>query len=55
MARADVPIVPVAVAIAVRLILDPVRLPYYDSPLVALAVLWLWTASAHGVRRHRVC
>ncbi len=48
------PLVPVAVAIAVRLILDPVRLPYYDSPLVALVILWLWTASAPAVRRYRV-
>jgi hypothetical protein len=44
-------LVPVAVAIAVRLLVDPLRLPYYNAPLVLLALLWLWTSAAPALRR----
>ncbi len=46
------PLVPVAVAVAVRLLLDPLRLTYYSGPLVLLALMWLWTSAAPALRRH---
>ena len=42
------PLVPVIVAIAVRLLLDPLRLPYYAGPLVVLLVVWAWSAGRGG-------
>jgi len=46
--------VPVIVAIAVRLLLDPLRLTYYSGPLVALVAAWAWTTSARPVVRWRL-
>ena len=46
---------PVVVAIlAARLLLDPLRLPYYPGPLLVVLVIWTWTSTAAVVRRWRV-
>ena len=52
--RRHSPLVPVIVAIAVRLLLDPLRLTYYSGPLVALVAAWAWTTSARPVVRWRL-
>ncbi len=52
--RRHSPLVPVIVAIAVRLLLDPLRLTYYSGPLVALVATWAWTAGAPRVVRWRL-
>ncbi|MBO9556543.1 MAG: hypothetical protein J7523_18370 [Cellulomonas sp.] len=44
--RRGSPLVVVVTVVAVRLLLDPVRLTYYTGPLVAAVVLWAWTAQA---------
>lgn len=44
------PLVPLVVAIAVRLLLDPLRLSYYSGPLMLLLVLWAWSVGGGGVR-----
>jgi hypothetical protein len=48
------PLVPVVVAIAVRLLLDPLRLTYYSGPLVAVLAAWAWTSTAPAVVRWRM-
>ncbi|MBO3102664.1 glycosyltransferase 87 family protein [Cellulomonas fengjieae] len=48
------PLAVVAAVLAVRLLLDPIRFPYYSGPLLAVLVLWAWTSSAGVVRRLRV-
>lgn len=52
--RRHSPLVPVIVAITVRLLLDPLRLTYYSGPLVALVAAWAWTTSAPRVVRWRL-
>jgi hypothetical protein len=44
--RRGSPLVVVITVVAVRLLLDPVRLTYYTGPLVAVVLLWVWTAQA---------
>lgn len=51
--RAD-PLAVVVALVATRLLLDPIRFPYYWGPLLALLVIWTWTSAAPGVRRWRV-
>lgn len=41
-------------SIAVRLLLDPLRLSYYWTALVAVVLVWLWSSQAPDVRRARV-
>nr|WP_225224713.1 glycosyltransferase 87 family protein [Cellulomonas sp. JH27-2] len=48
------PLVTPIVAIAVRLVLDPMRLTYYSGPLVVLLVLWAWTTPIDLSRRGRL-
>ncbi|MGY4642600.1 hypothetical protein [Cellulomonas sp. URHB0016] len=40
------PLVVVVTVVAVRLLLDPLRFPYYVGPLVAVVLVWAWTAPA---------
>lgn len=47
------PLTPVAVAVAVRLLLDPLRLTYYSGPLVAVLATWAWTSRHPVVVRWR--
>jgi hypothetical protein len=44
----------VVVAIAVRLLLDPLRLTYYSGPLVAVLAAWAWTCDRPSVVRWRL-
>lgn len=48
------PLVPVVVAISVRLLLDPLRLTYYSGPLVVVLAVWAWTSTAPAVVRWRI-
>ncbi|WP_421733811.1 hypothetical protein [Cellulomonas sp.] len=41
-------------SIAVRLLLDPLRIQYYWTALVAVALVWLWSSQAPDVRRTRI-
>lgn len=43
--------VPLIVAVAVRILLDPLRVPYYDGALVVLVLVWLWCTDAPVRRR----
>lgn len=52
--RPHAPLVPVALAIAVRLLLDPLRLTYYSGPLVAVLAAWAWTSQWPAVVRWRL-
>ena len=40
-------------AVAVRLLLDPLRIDYYWSPLIVLLIVWVWSHPADAVRRWR--
>lgn len=51
--RAD-PLTVVVAILAARLLLDPLRLPYYPGPLLAVLVVWTWTSTAAVVRRWRL-
>jgi len=48
------PLVPVAAAIAMRLLLDPLRLTYYSGPLVVVLVIAAWTSRDAVVGRYRL-
>lgn len=48
------PLAPVVVVVAVRLLLDPLRLPYYSGPLVVVLVVWLWSSRAALALRVRL-
>lgn len=48
------PLAVVVAILAVRLLLDPVRFPYYCAPLQVVVLLWTWTSAAASVRRWRV-
>jgi hypothetical protein len=48
------PLVPVVVAISVRLLLDPLRLTYYSGPLVVVLAVWAWTSATPRVVRWRL-
>jgi hypothetical protein len=52
--RRNDPLVPVVVAICVRLLLDPLRLTYYSGPLVAVLAVWAWTSTTPAVGRWRL-
>lgn len=52
--RRGSPFAPAIVAIAVRLLLDPLRLTYYWGALVAVTLTWAWTSPANAVRRSRL-
>ncbi|WP_421733812.1 hypothetical protein [Cellulomonas sp.] len=52
-ARVD-PLAVVAAIVAARLLLDPLRLPYYAGPLLVVLVLWTWTGTAPEARRWRL-
>ncbi|NUU17665.1 DUF2029 domain-containing protein [Cellulomonas humilata] len=41
-------------SVAIRLLLDPLRLSYYWTALAAVAMVWLWTSQAPDVRRARL-
>jgi hypothetical protein len=52
--RRHTALVAVVVAIAVRLLLDPLRLTYYSGPLVAVLAAWAWTCDRPAVVRWRL-
>ncbi|WP_258723178.1 glycosyltransferase 87 family protein [Cellulomonas sp. NS3] len=43
----------VVVVVAVRLLLDPLRLTYYSGPLLVALLLWLWSSPTGLARRLR--
>jgi hypothetical protein len=45
---------PVVVALATRLLIDPIRLSYYWTALAAVLVVWLWTTPTALGRRVRL-
>lgn len=46
-------LVAVMASVAVRLLLDPLRLTYYWGAFVAVALVWFWTTDSPAVRRVR--
>ncbi|KSW28993.1 glycosyltransferase 87 family protein [Cellulomonas sp. B6] len=48
------PVVPVLGAVAMRLLLDPLRLTYYAGPLVAVGLVWAWSSHDPRVRAWRL-
>lgn len=52
--RPGTPFGPVMASIAVRLLLDPMRLSYYNGPLATVALIWLWTFAPPRLARHRL-
>jgi hypothetical protein len=49
--RRGSPLTVVLCVMSTRLLLDPLMLPYYFGPLVAVALLWGWASRARPVRR----
>lgn len=52
--RPEAPFGPVMASIAVRLLLDPMRLSYYNGPLATVALVWLWTFAPPRLARLRL-
>lgn len=52
--RPGSPFGPVMASIAVRLLLDPMRLSYYSGPLITVALIWLWTLAPPRLARIRL-
>ncbi len=48
------PVAAVVAVVAVRLLLDPLRLTYYTGPLVAVLLVWAWTAATRPALLPRV-
>ncbi|NUU17664.1 hypothetical protein HP550_10440 [Cellulomonas humilata] len=48
------PLAVVVAILAARLLLDPLRLPYYPGPLLVVLVLWTWTSTSRTTRRWRI-
>lgn len=52
--RRGSPLTAVVVAVAARLLLDPIRLSYYWTALAAVLLVWLWSRETSLVRRSRL-
>lgn len=46
--RPGAPLLVAMTAIGARVLLDPLQLPYYVSPFLAILALWLWTSRSSG-------